>query len=109
MNGGQNNEVPTAKKTRESVKQSNTKTMKLAKEIFTWQKEKLLNAITTSSNQGFFECICYLFYPSGFSCKYIKEIYQEEYKRIATSFFTSLGYKVFSIHLPQLSPILGRE
>lgn len=77
------------------MKQSNTKTMKLAKEIFTWQKEKLLNAITTSSNQGFFECICYLFYPSGFSCKYIKEIYQEEYKRIATSFFTSLGYKVF--------------
>lgn len=86
---------PTAKKIRESMKQSNVETMKLAKENFIEQKEKFLNAITISSNQGFFECICHLLYPSEFSCKYIKEVYQEEYKRIAISFFTSLGYKIF--------------
>lgn len=85
----------TAKEIRESMKQSNEETMKLAKEIFIEQKEKFLNAITISSNQGFFECVCHLLYPSEFSCKYIKEIYQEEYKRIAISFFTSLGYKIF--------------
>ena len=86
---------PTAKKIRESMKQSNEETMKLAKESFIEQKEKFLNAITISSNQGFFECVCHLLYPSEFSYRYNQEIYQEEYKRIAISFFASLGYKIF--------------
>lgn len=86
---------PTAKKIRESMKQSNEATAKLAKETFIEQKEKFLHAITVSSSQGFFECVCHLLYPSEFSCKYIKEIYQEEYKRIIINFFIPLGYKIF--------------
>lgn len=86
---------PSAKKIRESMKQNNEETMKLAKKNFEEHKEKFLRAITVSSSQGLFECHCHLLYPSGFSCNHIKEIYQEEYKRIVISFFTSLGYKIF--------------
>lgn len=82
---------PTAKKIRE-----HEATAKLAKKTFIEQKEKFLHAITISLNQSlFFECVCHLFYPSEFSCKYIKEIYQEEYKRAVISFFIPLGYKIF--------------
>lgn len=81
---------PTAKKIRESMKAAK----KLAKKTFIEQKKKFLHAIIVSSSQGFFECVCHLLYPSEFSCKYIKEIYQEEYKRIVISFFISLGYKI---------------
>ena len=85
---------PSAKKLRESMKQNNNETMKIAKKAFKNRKDKYLLAITISSKQGLFECCIYNYYPTEFSGKYIEEVYQEEYKRIATEFFSSLGYKV---------------
>lgn len=86
---------PTAKEIRESAKQNNKKTIKLARKNFNKYKKNFLSAITVTSSQGLFEFHCQLFYPSEFSYRYNQEIYQEEYKRIAISFFTSLGYKIF--------------
>lgn len=86
---------PSAKKIRESMEQNNEETIKLAKKTFKKHKKEFLRAITISSSQSLFECHCHLFYPPEISCKYIKEIYQEEYKHIATNFFISLGYKIF--------------
>ena len=85
---------PTAKEIRESVKQNNKKTIKLARKNFNKYKKKFLCAIIVTSSQGLFEYHCQLFYTSEFSYRYNQEIYQEEYKRIAISFFTSRGYKI---------------
>lgn len=85
---------PTAKEIRESMKQSNKETMKLTKKSFEKEKEEFLRAIIALSSQGLFQYCCQLFYPSESPYRYNQEIYQEEYKRIAISFFTSRGYKI---------------
>lgn len=98
---------PTAKEIRESVKQNNKKTIKLARKNFNKYKKNFLRAITVTSSQGLFEFHCQLFYPSEFSYRY-KSI-RKNISALPLAFSLLVGIKFSSFLLLRLNLLLGHE
>lgn len=91
----------TAQEIREMSGKADKTSLKLAKKTFEKSKKEILEKVISATKNRRTEQCFDLFYPIGEII--IDKIYEEEYKRIATEFFSSLGYKVFFGSVPSIA------